>query len=121
MKNVRDGNDFKITWVIMEDEFTPLNTEDIHEERLFLVWGKIEKEINTGVTRKANSIRIEITPVLAPYRGQYFVLWRYRQSDPAFRDGFRNRVIAEKIFTIVDSTHKSDDTRDFTVTTILTQ
>lgn len=118
---VREGNDISITWVIMQDELTPLNTEGIYDGALSLVWGKIEKEINTGVTRKANSIRIEITPVLAPYRGQYFVLWRYRQSDPAFRDGFRNRVIAEKIFTIVDSTHKSDDTRDFTVTTILTQ
>lgn len=118
---VREGNDISVTWVIMKDGMTPLNTEGIYEEALILVRGRIEKEITTGVTRTGNSIRIEITPVLAPYRGQYFVLWRYRQSDPAFRDGFRNRVIAEKIFTIVDSTHKSDDTRDFTVTTILTQ
>ncbi len=121
MKKIREGNDISVTWIIMQGETTPLNTEDIYDETLILKWGKFEKELITGVNRTDNSIRIEITPVLAPYRGQYFVLWRYRQSDPAFRDGFRNRVIAEKIFTIVDSTHKSDDTRDFTVTTILTQ
>jgi len=40
MKKIREGNDISVTWIIMQDELTPLNTEDIHEERLFLVWGK---------------------------------------------------------------------------------
>ena len=118
---VREGNDISVTWVIMKDGMTPLNTEGIYEETLILVSGKIEKEIITGVTRTGNSIRLEITPELAPYRGQYHIEWRYRQPDPAFYRGYRNRTIDADIFTIVDSSYQSDDTRDFTITTILTQ
>ena len=121
MKRIREGNDISVTWIIMQGETTPLNTEGIYDETLILEWGKFEKELTTGVTRAANSIRMEITPELTPYRGQYRIKWRYKQIDPTFRGGYRNRAIDEKIFTIVDSSYKSDDTRDFTVTTILTQ
>ncbi len=121
MMKVQKGNDFNVTWVIMEDEFTPLNTEGIYDEVLILACYKIEKELITGVNRTDNSIRIEITPVLAPYRGEYSIEWRYKQSDPAFRGGYRNRAIGANIFSIVDWSYQSDGVRDFTVTTILTK
>ncbi len=118
---IREGNDFNVTWLIMQDELTPLNTEGIYDETLILVFGKIEKEITSGITRTGNSIRLEITPALAPYRGQYRIEWRYKQPDPAFYRGYRNRAIDANLFTIVDSSYQSDDIFDFTMTTILSQ
>lgn len=119
MKKAKQGNDFNVTWVVLQDNQTPLNTDGIYEETLFLVWGKNQKDITAGVTRTANSLRLEITPTLAPYCGQYSVIWRFKQPNHAFSDGSRQRVLSEKLFIIVDSAYPTDDTKDFEVTTIL--
>lgn len=118
MDNIREGNDVMVNWIILEDAETPMNTSGIYDESLYLqVFGKV---INLPVfDRVDNTIRVEITPSLAPYIGGYRLVWRFTQTDPSYSQGDRRRAIDAEAFTIVGLSDKSADNHEITVVTVL--
>lgn len=117
MKAVRLGNDFTLKWTIMQDADTPLDTENIFEEHLCLVCYGRRVEIKT-FQREANSIKIDITPMLAPIKGTYALEWYFKQTDASFLKGFKNGAHDTPAFDIVGQTAKDDNIRKIEIVTI---
>ena len=118
MNKIREGNDFVLNWTIMHDAETPLDTEGIYDERLFLrYYGKTVEVLS--FQRTANILHIEVTPAMAPLTGVYVLEYEYKKPDPTFQRGYRNRAFGTYAFQIVPTTDKDDDLRVIEVTTIL--
>ncbi len=118
MKAVRKGNDFNLKWTIMQDADTPLDTENIFEEHLFLTCYGKKEELKT-FQREANSISIDVTPMLAPIKGTYALEWYFKQTDASFRKGFKNGAHDTPAFDIVGQSTKDDNIRKIEIVTVL--
>lgn len=117
MKKIREGNDFVLNWTIMQDSETPLDTEGLFDERLFLRHHRKTVEVN--FKRTANTIHVEVTPEMAPIIGTYVLEYECKKPDTNFQRGYRNRAFDTYAFQIVADSSMDDDLRVIEVTTIL--
>ena len=118
MTKIREGNDFRLKWIIMQDAATPLETAGIYDEHLYLIDFRGRVELR-DFQRTANSISLEVTPTMAPVLGIYALHWVYKIPDDRFYRGYRNRAFDANVFSIVDSSAEDDGLRDIEVITIL--
>ena len=118
MKAVRKGNDFNLKWTIMQDADTPLDTENIFEEHLFLTCYGRKEELKT-FQREANSITLEVTPSMTPVEGIYRLEWYFKQKDLSYLKGYRNKAYDALVFKIVGQSTKDDNIRIIEITTVL--
>jgi hypothetical protein len=117
MKAVRLGNDFTLKWTIMQDADTPLDTENIFEEHLYLICYGRKEELKT-FQREANSISIDVTPTMAPIKGTYALEWYFKQKDLTYYKGYKNDAYDTPAFNIVGQTAKDDNIRKIEIVTI---
>ena len=118
MTKIREGNDFKLKWIIMQDAATPLETAGIYDEHLYLIDFRGRVELR-DFQRTANSISLEVTPTMAPVLGIYELQWFFKIPDDRLYRGYRNRAFAANVFSIVDSSAEDDNKREIEVITIL--
>lgn len=118
LKKIKEGNDFILNWTIMQDDTTPIDTGGIYDEKLFLFHYGRRVQI-PSFQRTANTIRIEVTPVMAPIIGTYVLEYECKKPDTSFQRGYRNRAFDTYAFKIVPCSSQDDDLRVIEVTTIL--
>ena len=111
----RIGNDFVLTWIINRDGL-PFDFTGAFDEQVQLVHFGSKKEI--PFRRTGNNIRVEITPEMAPTSGVYSLHYFFKLTDPAFRNGYRNRCIDEDVVKLISETAPGD-AGDFEVITNL--
>lgn len=117
MKKIKEGNDFVLNWTIMQEAGTPIETEGIYEEKLFLRYAG--RKVEVSFQRTENIIHVEVTPPMTPVMGAYALEWVYKKPDPTFSRGYKNRVLGMFVFQIVPAIDKDDDLRVIEVTSIL--
>ena len=118
MTKIREGNDFKLKWIIMQDAATPLETAGIYDEHLYLIDFRGRVELR-DFQRTANSISLEVTPTMAQVLGIYELQWFFKIPDDRLYSGYRNRAFAANVFSIVGSSAEDDNKREIEVITIL--
>lgn len=118
MNKIREGNDFTLNWTIKMDDTTPLDTEGIYDEELYLIY--FGREVNIkAFERTDNTILVEVTPALAPVVGDYTLEWHFKKPNPNYYRGYQNRVFDAPVFKIVPSSSEEDGLRNIEVITVL--